>query len=457
MPCHPSAHIRDTWGLTTSTLLIAFLCYLLPWQAWANLPTDDSVLRIQGSNTIGARLGPALVKGLFEQQGFTGIRLEAGELANEQRVIGFNNEGRRVSVEVAAHGSGTGFTALEQGHAELAASSRPIKDSEASKLAALGNLRSPEAEQVIALDGLAIIVHPSNPLQALRNDQLAAVFAGEINDWAQLGGPAGSIRLYARDNNSGTFDTFQELVLGAFAKELADSALRFESSEELSDRVSRDPQAIGFIGLPYIRAARALAIAAGESQAMPASASLIATEDYPLSRRLFLYSTPEQDNPWARALIQFAHSPQGQAIVEQNGFIAQTVLPLQVTVEPGMPAAYQQLAQEAKRLTVNFRFQEGSATLDSKAQRDLQRLLGYLQEQDKLRNKLVLVGFGDAKADPARAELLSKLRAMAVRRELAKAGVIFRDIIGMGDELPVAANDQGDGRLKNRRVEVWVY
>ncbi len=457
MSCQPPACNRETWGLTTSALLIAFLCYLLPWQAWASIPASDAVLRIQGSNTIGARLGPALVKGLFEEQGLHSIRVEAGELANEQRVIGVNSEGQRISVEVAAHGSGTGFTALHQGKAQLAASSRPIKDAEASKLVALGNLRDPEAEHVIALDGLAIIVHPSNSLQALRSDQLAAIFAGEITDWAQLGGSSGSIRLYARDDNSGTFDTFQELVLGAYAKQLAQGAQRFESSEELSDQVSRDPQAIGFIGLPYVRAARALAIAAGESQAMPASASLIATEDYPLSRRLFLYTSPAQDNPWARALIQFAHSPRGQAIVEQNGFIAQTVQPLQVAVEPGMPAAYQQLAQEAKRLSLNFRFQEGSATLDSKAHRDLQRLLGYLQAQDKLRNKLVLVGFGDAKADPARAELLSKLRAMAVRRELARAGVIFRDIIGLGDELPVAANDQGDGRLKNRRVEVWVY
>jgi phosphate transport system substrate-binding protein len=70
---------------------------------------------------------------------------------------------------------------------------------------------------------------------------------------------------------------------------------------------------------------------------------------------------------------------------------------------------------------------------------------------------VVLVGFGDPKADPARAKLLSKLRAMAVRRELARHGVIFRQISGLGDELPVAANNADDGRIKNRRVEVWVY
>lgn len=69
---------------------------------------------------------------------------------------------------------------------------------------------------------------------------------------------------------------------------------------------------------------------------------------------------------------------------------------------------------------------------------------------------MTLVGFGDAKSDPARAALLSRLRAMAVRRELIKSGVTFRDILGLGDEMPVATNDIDDGRIKNRRVEVWV-
>ena len=143
--------------------------------------------------------------------------------------------------------------------------------------------------------------------------------------------------------------------------------------------------------------------------------------------------------------------------MDGSGFIAQTVQAVKVTPEAQMPANYRQLAEQAQRLSVNFRFQEGSATLDNKAYRDLQRVLDYLKQHDKLKDKVVLVGFGDAKSDPERAELLSKLRAMAVRRELAKQGVMFREITGLGSELPVAANDQDSGRIRNRRVEVWVY
>ncbi len=443
-----------------AALLLGFLCYLAPGLGHAQLPVaaeGGSTLRIQGSNTIGAKLAPALVKGLLEEQGFSAIGQENGAAANEVRVFAAREDGSRISIAIAAHGSSTGFAALGTGRADLAASSRPIKASELQALAGLGDIRQPQAEQIIAIDGLAIIVHPYNPLAALTTAQLAAIFAGELQDWGQLGGRPGPINLYARDDQSGTYDTFKELVLVANGKSLASQARRFESSEQLSDRVSQDPGGIGFIGLPYVRQAKALAIAAGESLPMPPSATLIATEDYPLSRRLFLYAPPVSGNPWAQALLRFAQSPRGQAIVERSGFIAQSVQAVRVAEHEAMHAAYRTLAREARRLSVNFRFKEGSASLDNKALRDIERVTRYLEDADKLRAKVVLLGLGDAKADPARAALLSKLRAMAVRRELAREGVILRDVIGLGDEMPVAANDADEGRIKNRRVEVWVY
>lgn len=441
-------------------LLGGLLALSLPAASLAALPMPSDgkpALHMQGSNTIGAKLGPALVSGMLEKEGFSKVRIEdTGE--NEQRVTGFDDKGRLVSIEVAAHGSGTGFVALGNNSAELAASSRPIKDSEAASLARLGDLRSPEGEQVIAIDGLAVILHPSNPLTALSVAQLAQVFAGEVKTWEELGGRGGAINLYARDDNSGTWDTFKELVLASQGKSLAASAQRFESSVKLSDAVSKDPQGIGFIGLPYIRQAKPLAVSAGDSQPMLPSTELVATEDYPLSRRLFLYMKPGEGNPWAQELVRFAHSPRGQEIVAQTGFIAQTVKAMKVEANGEMPAEYRELVTNAQRLAVNFRFAEGSAELDNKALRDLRRVLRYLKDNNKLMSQVVLVGFGDPKhEDRDRALLLSKLRAMSVQRELVKGGVLVREISGLGDALPVAANDTEDGRMKNRRVEVWVY
>lgn len=414
-------------------------------------------LRIQGSNTIGANLGPALVEAMLAEQGLLDIHRVPATPPNEHSIIGTNAQGQQIRVDVSAHGSGTGFSALKAGQADLVASSRPISDQELVALEPFGDLKSPEAEQVIAIDGLAIIVHPNNPLQQLNTEQLAKVFSGQFNTWEALGGIGGAIHLYARDDKSGTYDTFKQLMLSRTGQSLSHKAQRFESSEQLSNAVSHDPQAIGFIGLPYIREAKAVAIVDGASQPMLPLSSLIASEDYPLSRRLFFYLPPSANNPWAKGLITFTQGAQGQAIVAQNGFVAQSVQASHVLPRPHMPEDYQTLTQQAQRLSVNFRFDEGSASLDNKARQDLLRVVGYLKANDKLDRQVTLVGFGDPKNDPERAELLSKLRAMAVRRELVKSGVVLREIRGYGAQMPVAANTEDEGRLKNRRVEVWVY
>ncbi|MDN6859906.1 substrate-binding domain-containing protein [Pseudomonas sp. CAN2814] len=450
----------DTWLTTITWLVIGFICYAFPWQAYAALPSSqggEPVLRIQGSNTIGAHLLPELVKGLMISEGYKDVSDQAGKAENERRIVGRSADGREAIVDLAAHGSSTGFVALKDNTAELAAASRPIKDAEAAGLSASGNLRSAKAEQIIGIDGLAIIVNPANPLDELTTDTLAKIFSGEVKTWEEIGGKGGAIRLYARDDNSGTFDTFKELVLASHGKALANGTQRYESSDQLSQQVSSDPQGIGFVGLSSIQKAKPLLIADGQSLAMPPSTTLIATEDYPLSRRLFLYMKPEESNRWARALLQFAQGDEGQKLVSASGFVGQRVQAVKMVPRASMPESYQALARDAQRLSVNFRFREGSATLDNKAQRDIDRLLAYLQQNGKMNKQTVLVGFGDPKQDPARAELLSKLRAMAVRRELAKDGVMFREISGMGDALPVAANSDDDGRVKNRRVEVWVY
>ncbi|MDR0280473.1 MAG: phosphate ABC transporter substrate-binding/OmpA family protein [Paucimonas sp.] len=409
-------------------------------------------LRIQGSNTIGAALAPALVRGLLESRGIQDIRSEPGDQANEVRILG-----GAIQVDIAAHGSSTGFIALKTGNADLAAASRPIKDSEAADLQALGNLTSADAEQVIALDGVAVLVHPDNPLPQLTIEQLAQIFSGQITTWEQLGVGGGPIQLYARDDRSGTWETFKALVLDPHRQSLASTAKRFESGEELAEAVRQDRHAIGFSSLSTVHGARVLAVADGASRAMLPSPEQIASEDYPLSRRLYFYLPPSQPNPLARALLDFTQGPRGQAIVASNGFIDQRVRTLSEAPQADMPPSYRRLSGEAQRLSVNFRFQEGSATLDNKALRDVQRVVEYLKQNRKLDRKVVLVGFGDAKDDARRADLLSRLRAMAVRRELVREGVVLRDVIGLGAELPVAANTDPQGRIRNRRVEAWVY
>ncbi len=432
--------------------VLLLLIALLPGLVLA----EPAQLRVQGSNTIGAALLPALATGLLQAQHAQAIEQRPGAQANETVINARDGNDQALRIDIAAHGSSTGFSALGRGEADLAAASRPISDAERQQLRALGDLRAATSEQVIGLDGVAVIVHPDNPLPQLTTTQLAQIFSGQVQRWEQLGASSGPIHLYARDDRSGTYETFKALVLEPQHTELAASAQRFESSDELATRVGSDRQAIGFSSLASVHGAKVLAVAEGDAPAMLPARALVASEDYPLSRRLYFY-LPANAKPQARALVEFAQSPAGQAIVAEQGFVSQQIKAQPVPAQADMPPRYRSLAQQAQRLSVNFRFQEGSASLDNKALRDVQRVVEYLRQAGKLQSKAVLVGFGDPKETPGRAALLSRLRALAVRRELARDGVDVLEVAGMGDELPVAGNDLEQGRLRNRRVEVWVY
>lgn len=413
-------------------------------------------LQINGSNTVGAQLAPRLVEGMLRETGASNIQVQLNQQTREHRITAISNEGQAIEVMLHAHGSGTAFSGLMDGTAQVGAASRPIRPAEAVALAKAGDMFSAAAEQVIGLDGLAIIVHPDNPLSVLDLEQVAQVFAGRITDWRELGGPAGPIRLYARDNNSGTWETFRDLVLTPRQLELDRDARRFASTGDLSRSVGNDTQGIGFVGLSGIAPSKAIALTSGDSRPMLPTAELVTTEDYPLSRRLFMYIRPDETNPLAQDLITFTQSWAGQEIVDQVGFVGQNIRTIKLEPQPDMPLAYQQLADEALRLSVNFRTKERSAQLDNKAWQDMDRLEEYLHQHDLTQDKVVLVGFGDPRVMGAE-ELLARLRSATVRRALAERGITVRDILAIGNELPVATNDDHSGRRKNRRVEMWVY
>lgn len=416
-----------------------------------------SVLRVQGSNTIGTSLIPALVQGLFQARGLEAVSITPLPAVNEWRVRGRYPLGAEVEARIDAHGSATGFTALAKGTADLAAASRPIHPTEQAQLYGQADPVLTGAEHIIGIDGLAVIVHPNNPLRSLDAAQLAGIFAGTLTQWEQLGVPLGPIHLYARDDRSGTWETFRDLLLAPRGLNLAAGAVRLESSEELSAAVSHDPHAIGFVGLPYVRQSRALAIGDGEAQPLQPSTDTVATEDYLLSRRLYLYAPIGSASPWASALARFAQSDAGQRLVAERGFVAQQIHPVTARPSALMPPEYVALARTGQRLTVSFRFAGSSASLDSKAMADLERLASYLRSHPRDSKKLVLVGFGDTKSDPDRAELLSRLRAMTVRRELARRGIVAQEVIALGAQMPVASNTYESGRARNRRVEVWLH
>jgi phosphate transport system substrate-binding protein len=418
--------------------------------------TSDMVLRLRGSNTIGAALAPALTEAFLRNEGATQVTRVPVPNAHAARVTAtLPSKGTPQAVLIESEGSTTAFQGLLDGSCDIGMASRPIKPDEATQLQAkgLGDMRSPASEHVIALDGIAVIVHPNNPARTLTKPALARIFAGETSEWSVVGGAPGAISVYARDDVSGTFDTFKHLVLGDLS--LVGTARRFGDSDQLSDAVASDPYGIGFIGLAYVRNAKAVSISDTGTPAMLPSAFTVTTEEYLLSRRLYFYSSPAPQNPLTLRFINFVLSTAGQKVVRDAGFVD-----LGIEVENGEPCdahctpGYAARARHARRLSVDFRFRSGRDELDSRAVRDLDRLVQFLRGHSS--GKLMLLGFTSETGDAARNLSESTRRAKLVDAELSARGVHATVVEGRGAEMPVATNGDEAGRERNRRVEAWL-
>ncbi|NOZ51863.1 MAG: OmpA family protein [Gammaproteobacteria bacterium] len=416
---------------------------------------NQNLLRIHGSNTIGASLTPKLAQSWLHDKGYTKQTIEKNK-PGEQTIIAENKLGDKISVEIHSHGSSTGFADLATGKTDIGMSSRPIKPQELKNLASLGPLDQPNSEYIIALDGLSIIIHPDNPLQSVSKQALGKIFSGEIRNWSKLGPKRGKIQVYALDENSGTYDIFAALVLGN-ELQLAAKARRYESNTELSEAVSSDPNAIGFVGLAYVLKSKWLAISEeGTDPVLPMPFD-VSTEDYVLSRRLYLYVPPLSQHPLAAEFAKFSISQTAQHLVDDIGFVSQNILTRQTDVKENAPDEYKMLTGNAKRLSLNIRFRAGYTALDNKAIHDVKRIVSYMSKPENRDRKLMLLGFADtSEALPYLSLSLSITRADAVADYFIQNGLEPFKTRGFGQELPVASNKTAHGRRNNRRVEVWL-
>jgi phosphate transport system substrate-binding protein len=416
-------------------------------------PTPTPVLRLCGSNTVGAELAPALAEALFASKDSSAKVAHKRNIDSDVTQLVSKSDDKALSAEITARGTATAFTGLADGHCDVGMASRAIDAAETQRLKdkGLGDLSSAANEHVIALDGVAVVVHPNNPLTSLDRVALHAIFTGKVTNWSEIGGSAGPIHVMARDDQSGTYDTFHHLVLGQ--DKLISTAKRYVRSDALADAVASDPAAVGFVGLAYVRTAKALAVGeAGAAPLLPTQFT-VATEGYMLSRRLYLYTPDKPSSPWVTELVNFAMSPRGQEIAAKAGFVSLSLLTESVRCDGNCPARYRDATAKAHRVSVDVRFRTGSNTPDSRARRDMDRLVTFLQNFREA--KVLLLGFSDGMGGVAANQKLSVERAKTVADELARRGIHASLVTGFGPEMPVATNDTEVGRQRNRRVEVW--
>jgi phosphate transport system substrate-binding protein len=233
----------------------------------------------------------------------------------------FMKQNPDIEVSVTGGGSGTGIAALLNGTTDICAASRKIKNKEL-QLALEKNIHPHEI--VVAKDGIAVVVHPDNPVNELTLEQLSKIFTDKSFQWSNVGGPDEPIIVLSRESSSGTYVFFQEMVLKK--QDYMQDAKLMPATSAIIQSVSTDKWAIGYVGLGYALAAedKVKIIAVKEDDNSPAvmpSDETVKTGQYPIARPLFLYLNGEPQGT-VKTFIDFCLSPAGQKVVKDTGYVS---------------------------------------------------------------------------------------------------------------------------------------
>jgi len=209
-----------------------------------------------------------------------------------------------LSIQVQGGGSTAGVQAALSGAAEIGMSSRALTAAEAARVIPI----------LVARDGMAVVVHPTNPIRALTLAEVRSVYAGDRRSWRDLGGPTAPITIITREDGSGTRAAFEELVMGG--RQIAAHALVQDSSGSVRQMVAADPAAIGYISLGLVDVTvRAVAL-----DGIAASEGAIDAGRYPLVRP-FLFVIAGSGHADARAFIDWVTGPEGRELTRREGLL----------------------------------------------------------------------------------------------------------------------------------------
>ena len=212
----------------------------------------------------------------------------------------------KIRITIAGGGSGVGVQKVGEGLVQIGNTGRPLTDQEIEKY---GLKTFP-----FAVDGVAVIVHPKNPIKDLKASQAAKIFAGEIKNWKEVGGADAEIHLYTRDEASGTREVFWEKLLKKGS--VADKANVVPSNGAMKGAVAQDASAIGYMSIGHVDASVKPISVDGAN----ASQENALNGTYGVVRKLYM-NTKGTPTPIAQAFIEYVFSTDGAQIIQKYGYI----------------------------------------------------------------------------------------------------------------------------------------
>ena len=218
-----------------------------------------------------------------------------------------------IGATISESGSGNGVKSLINGACDIANMSRFMKDSEFKTCVEKGIL---PVAHVVAFDGLAVVVNPANKVGALTMAQLADIYTGKIRNWKELGGDDAEIVVISRDTNSGTYETFNELVLRK--NPVVKGAEYVGSNGQAKTRVASTKNAIAYVGRGFADdSVKTLSV-----DGILPSPKTIVSGKYPIARPLFMFTNkyPKMGTP-VYDFVTLHLSEEGREIVRDLGYV----------------------------------------------------------------------------------------------------------------------------------------
>lgn len=424
--------------------------------ACPDLSAPNIDIRFVGLPGIGPSLAKSLTTAFAQHRGLV-LSDETGPNGFRAKLSDSSNLNALATFSFQSADQDTARTALVSNSAEFAFS--------AAEEPGLTN-------RVAALDAMVPIVAADNPLSRLSTRDLARILAGEVRNWQEIGGPDMPLVLYGLAPEHG----LQVGLASRLGREITPERTA-PDLVSLATAIAKDPWAIGVSVRSSKVDAKELLLVDSCGFPLPASSLAVKTEDYPLSLPIYVISPKRRLPLLAREFLEFLSTPTAQRAVAEIGLINRQPERQPMTADglrlinairgAGQDTSLQDLQalvsemDGADRLSLTFRFEDGSSTLDSHSRTNLIDLAHLIEAGILKGDQMTLAGFSDGSGEGKANLALSKARAGEVLTALrvAAPGLSENDlpkVQGFGEALPMACDETAAGRRLNRRVEIWL-
>lgn len=437
-------------------------------------------VRISGDDRVIETLLPALIEAFARRQGYA-LAVNSIDRTSVYQLIDSESGITVGEFSLFAGTSGEGFADLMAENADIVASIRRIsrKEQQSAIEAGVGDLYDPLRARVLALDALVPISNRAVQTNRMTLDQLARIFSGAVTNWQEIDGKDAPIAAHILGEDLIESSKFFQHVLAPRKLSIFDGVTVHDKPAALAAAVKADPYAIGIGRMSSVNSVALLGLSGACGFRASTRKADVKTEDYPFTRPVFLYTPARRLPALAREFMTYTNSPSAQTVIARTPFVDQAVEHLSFRDQGQRFAnaissvneevdylALQDVTralQGAERLTLGFRFEDGSTQLDAQSRSNIVLLSELLEAGVYDQKKLLFAGFSDGLGSAAQNKALSQRRAEAVLRAVRRAvGEAFEasnvtlESKGFGEVMPLACDDVAWGRSLNRRVEVWL-